>query len=550
MENNRDTHHQTFFRKWGSLFILGFALAIIIIDTTLLNVSLGTIIREFNTDIQSIQWVITAYALTLAALTITGGRIGDLFGRKRMFLTGAVIFAIGSFLASVSTSVPTLLLGESLIEGVGAALMMPATASLLVANFHGKDRAVAFGVWGGIAGASSAIGPILGGYLTNNFSWRWGFRINVGVVLVLLLLSFLIHEGSIQRKRSQLDLLGVIFSSLGLLGIVFGIIESSTYGWIFPKESFLLFGEPVTFFGLSIISFILLLSSLVLLLFFAWEQYIEKKGKTPLVSLSIFKNRMFSVGVLTTAVISLGMVGTIFVLPVFLQSVLQLDAFNTGLALLPLSLSILIMAPLSGILSNKIPTKYIILTGLILDVIGMIVLAASLSVNATTTSLIPGLVIFGIGMGMVMAQVSNLTLSAVPVELAGEASGINNTLRQVGSSLGSAIIGAALLSGLTANLTSGITTSAIIPQQLKAEFANVVTKQTSNVEFGGGAKISSTLPKPISDEITTISHQATVNAAKDSILLGSVFAGIGFLIALFLPNKKKSSSEGSIPGGH
>ena len=172
---------QSAFRKWGSLVVMSFAVLIIVIDTTLLNVSLGNIIRDLGTNIQSLQWVITSYSLTLAALTVTGGRLGDMFGRKKMFMLGAIIFAVGSFIASISTNFPMLLIGESIIEGIGAALMMPATSALLVANFKGRDRALAFGVWGGVAAGGAAIGPILGGYLATNFSWRWGFRINVFV---------------------------------------------------------------------------------------------------------------------------------------------------------------------------------------------------------------------------------------------------------------------------------------------------------------------------------------------------------------------------------
>src|SRR5437763_1846108 len=179
--------------KWGSLLVLSLALAIIIIDTTLLNVSLETLIRELHTTLQSLQWVISAYSLTLAALTVTGGRLGDIFGRKRMFMLGAFLFAVGSFIASISRSVPTLIAGESIIEGIGAAMMMPATASLLVAKYRGHDRALAFGVWGGVAAAASAIGPILGGFLTTHFSWRWGFRINVFVVAILLAGSVIIE---------------------------------------------------------------------------------------------------------------------------------------------------------------------------------------------------------------------------------------------------------------------------------------------------------------------------------------------------------------------
>src|SRR5213596_1372396 len=220
-------------RKWGTLMVLSLALAIIIIDSTLLNVSLKTLTRELHTTLQSLQWVISAYSLMLAALTVTGGRMGDLFGRKRMFMGGAIIFAIGSF----SRSVPVLLLGESIIEGIGAALMMPATASLLVSKYRGHDRAIAFGIWGGVAAAASAIGPILGGFLTTHYSWRWGFRINLFVVALLLVGSMIIDDAQ-ERAGKDIDWIGVLLSAAGLFFVVFGIIESESYGWLRARKPF------------------------------------------------------------------------------------------------------------------------------------------------------------------------------------------------------------------------------------------------------------------------------------------------------------------------
>jgi len=192
---------KTFLGKWGALMVLSLALAIIIIDSTLLNVSLSTLIRDLNTTLQKLQWVISAYSLMLAALTVTGGRMGDLFGRKRMFMTGAVIFVVGAFIASISHSFGVLLLGDSIVEGIGAALMMPSTAALLVAKYRGHDRAMAFGIWGGVAAAASAIGPILGGFLTTHYSWRWGFRINIAVVAVLLAGSRLVDDVQEEREK-------------------------------------------------------------------------------------------------------------------------------------------------------------------------------------------------------------------------------------------------------------------------------------------------------------------------------------------------------------
>ncbi len=530
--------------KWGMLVILSLALAIIILDTTILNVALSSIIRDLHTTIQKMQWVITAYSLTLAALTITGGRLGDLFGRKRMFVVGAVLFAIGSFLASISTNVEMLIAGEAIIEGIGAALMMPATSSLLVVNFRGRDRAVAFGIWGAIAGAAAALGPILGGYLATNYNWRWGFRINLVVIVALLIGSVLIPESRDDKQKKELDFVGVLLSALGMLSFVFGIIEASTYGWWKAKAVFVAFNHAINLPGnLSVVPLFILLGILILIGFGWWEVRRERLGHTPLVSMKLFQNRPFTAGVSTTVVLSLGQTGLIFALPVFLQAVRGFNAFQTGVALLPMALALLIVAPLSATLGKKIQPKLLINLGLLINIAAYLVLRLTLNVDTAAVNLIPGLAMFGIGMGLVMSQINNLTLSAVPLEQAGEASGVNNTLRQVGSTLGSAIIGTILIATLGNGLIKGVNESLIIPEALKPTISQAMQSQTSNVEFGGGAEIQQEIPVQIKDELTRIGHQATVNANKESLLYGALFALLGFLVSLLLPSAKATSKQ-------
>jgi len=526
---------QSPFRKWAGLGVLSLGLAIIIIDTTLLNVSLSTIIKDLHTDLQSIQWVITAYALMLAAFTITGGRLGDLFGRKKMFMFGAVVFAVGSFMASEAHMMRTMLLGESIIEGIGAALMMPATASLVVANFHGPDRAKAFGVWGGVAGASSAIGPLLGGYLTSHYSWRWGFRINILVAALVIIGSILfIKDSRDEQHKPTLDIGGIIFSALGLLGITYGIIESETYGWWKAKAIWSLGNYQFNLNGFSITPIAIALGIVFLVLFVLWERRVEEKGKMPLVYLDLFKNRQFTSGAVTVSILTLGMSGLIFALPIFLQAVKSLSAFDTGLAMLPLSLALLIMAPVSGALSKKIPAKYLIQAGLALDVIGMFILRAAIKVDMPVSHLIPGLALYGAGMGMVMAPISNLTLSAVPIQQAGEASGVNNTLRQVGSTLGAAIIGAAVLTSLTGSLAKGIQNSPAIPDAAKTQIAASVSGASSNVEFGDSS-IPEGTPDSIKNEISALVKQAAAQSTKDAYVYAAMIILIGFAVSQFLP---------------
>jgi len=525
-------------KQWLPVLVLSLALAIIIIDTTLLNVSLGTIIREFNTDIQSLQWVITVYALMLAAFTVTGGRLGDIFGRKKMFVLGAVIFALGSFIASISTNIPQLLLGESIIEGIGAALMMPATASLLMSGFTGRARALAFGIWGGVAGAASAVGPILGGYLTTHYSWRWGFRINVVVSLILVIGSFLVKEYKNTKRRPTLDWVGVFLSAIGLLAIIFGIIESSTYGWIHTTTPFTAGSIRIDLGWWSIVPVVLVIGILFLIAFLFWEKHVEARGRMPLVSLHLFQNLQFTSGMATTAVLTLGQTGMIFAIPVYLQGVLGKDAFNTGLALLPLSITLFISAPVSAVLSKKISPKYLIQFGLLCNTVALIIMAYSVSPTATTAGLFWGFVLFGVGTGIVMSQGSNLTLSAVAVADAGEASGVNNTFRQIGSALGSAIIGAVLLTTLTQQISNNVAHSTELPAELKATIGQALAHQSSAIEFSGHAQLPDSIPAAVQQEIVTLSQQATTTATTKALLYAAFFSALGIIVSLKLPKPK------------
>jgi EmrB/QacA subfamily drug resistance transporter len=535
-------------KKWGPLFVLSLALAIIILDTTILNVTLRTIILDLGTTIQKIQWVITAYSLVLAAFTITGGRLGDIFGRKKMFILGAVIFAIGSFLTSIAPNVGVLILGEAIIEGIGAALMMPATVSLLRSCYSGRDLAVAFGIWGGIASGAAALGPVLGGWLSSNYSWRWAFRINIFVVILLIIGSFWIHEAKNNDPRPKIDYPGILLSALGLLSLVFGFIEASTYGWWRIKEAFVVFGHTIHLGGFSPTPFFILLGVLILAIFGWWEKKVAERGNTPLVSLSLFKNRQFTGAALVTGAVSLSLAGLTFAIPVYFQVVLGLDPLHTGLAMLPMSVVILVAAPLSAWLGKHMYPKHIVQLGIILNIFGFFILTRTLYLGATEWSIAPGLMLFGFGMGLIMGQTNNLALSAVPVRESGEAAGVSNTFRQVGMSLGSAVIGSILISSLGANLSAGVAQSSIIPPGSKTEIANTISKHASDIEFGNTASFTN-IPREISQEIATISHQATINSDKTVFMWGMFFGFLALLLSMIIPRRHLAEGEVS-PVGH
>jgi EmrB/QacA subfamily drug resistance transporter len=523
--------------KWVPLLVMSLALCIIILDTTILNVTLRTIIQDLHTDIQKLQWVITAYSLMLAAFTITGGRLGDLFGRKKMFVLGAIIFAVGSFITSIAHSVGVMILGEALIEGIGAALMMPATASLLRSTYKGRDLAVAFGIWGGVIAASAALGPVIGGWFTTHYTWRWAFRINVVVAAILVLASALIKEYKDTEEKPSIDFMGVVLSALGMLSLVFGFIQSSTYGWWHEKAKLVLFGHAVNLGGISATPYFILLAIIILAVFYWWEGVRERAGKTPLVSQSLFKNSTFMSGSTLSGLLAVAQAGLSFSAPVYFQSVLNLSPIQTGIAMIPMTAVIFIAAPLSSFMAKTVSPKRIIQLGVFITLLGFVLMHESIYMGASQWMLAPGFAYFGFGFGLIFGQASNLTLSAVSVQQSGEASGVNNTLRSLGQTLGSAILGAVLITSLATQMTAGINKSKVIPDSAKPGIIQAVSSQTSNIEFGSGADLGSAqVPEAITKEITRIGHEATVEASKTSLIYGIVFIVLTMLVSFNLPN--------------
>jgi EmrB/QacA subfamily drug resistance transporter len=517
-------------RKWGGLAVLTLALAIIVIDQTLINVSLRTIVRDLHTTIHSLQWVITGYALTLSAFTIAGGRLGDLFGRKRMFMIGAVTFACGAIIASTAHTVAQLMIGASVVEGLGAAMMMPATTSLLLANFQGRERAIAFGVWGGVAGAAAALGPLVGGYLTTYYSWRYGYGINLVIVSLLLLFSWLVVDSRENVKRRKVDFVGIALSALGLASIVYGIVQSSTDGWFHAKGLADLFGHYVNLGTYSEVPFMIALGILILVIFAMWEYIVQLRGGLPLVSLKMFRNLPFVAGIVTLAIVAMGQFGAIFALPVFFQTVRGLTAFQTGLAFLPFSLAAFFSAPLAGALgSSKIRPKYIIVTGLLIDTLGIYLVHNGITATATAASLRLPLIIFGVGLGISFAQIINVTLSAVNVQEAGEASGISNTFRQIGATMGNAVIGSILIAALTSNYTADIRQSTALPAQLKPAIQRNVKAEVQSLGQSAPVAGKRPLPAPIMAELNRIKDDATARGVRHAFGYGVGIVAFGVL---------------------
>ncbi|MCU1397969.1 MAG: drug resistance transporter, EmrB/QacA subfamily [Acidimicrobiales bacterium] len=460
-------------RRWITLGIMSATVIIISLDTTVLNVAIPTILRDFHTTLPSLQWVITGYALTFASLLIIGGRLGDVFGHRRIFVIGACLFGTGSLIAALSQSVPQLVIGEAVIEGIGAALMMPSSLAILSRSFVGHERAVAFGLWGAVGGASAAFGPVVGGFLTSNYSWRWSFGINV-IIVPFAVIGALLFTPKLRLAgvRERLDIAGAVLIALGMALLVFGLSEGEAYGWLTPKRDIVLGGHdlwPATR-PVSIVAIAFVVAVGILYAFYRSSRRKERDDAQPLFEFSQLRNKAFRYGLITVAALSLGQLSLAFVLPVFLQEGRHLSAAENGLWQLPSGLCFLIGAQISSRLARKVPLVVIVRIGVVMTIAGFAYLALVISSSLQFWTLFPTYIMYGVGFGLAIPQITNIVLTDVEPEKTGAASGANNTAKQMGISLGVAVIGALLTSRMIASatgrvhdstgLSSGVRTSA------------------------------------------------------------------------------------------
>jgi len=427
------------------------AVAVVTLDTTILNVAIPTISHDLHTSLASLQWVIAGYSLTLGSLLIIGGRIGDVFGARRTFITGAVLFAAGSLIASLATSTPMLVLGEAVIEGIGASLLFPASLATLSTTFQDAARAKAFAVWGGVAGASAALGPVIGGWLTSDHSWRWGFRINVVVApLAALLVLVALPRDERRDRHARLDPGGAALLAAGLFLVVFALTEAPDHGWLANRGRGLALGSIRLWsasWSLSPVAAALPIAAVALVAFLRFERRQERVGRAPLITPELFATHGFGIGLVTAATVVMAQAGTMFVLAVFLQATHHLAAIAAGRWLLPVGLAVLVGAQLGGRGAAKTGPVSIVRVGIVVQFVGVVVAAAVLQTDIGWFTLAIALTLFGLGAGMASSQLTNVILAEVPRTYAGSASGVATTNNAVAAALGVAVLGGVLRLG-------------------------------------------------------------------------------------------------------
>jgi len=503
------------------LAVLSAAMFVYVIDTTLMNVSISALVEDLNTTVGQVQAAITLYTLTMASFMLTGGKLGDIWGSKRAFRIGLVIYGIGTTITAFAPTIGFVMFGWSILEGLGSALIVPAINTLVRANFKGSKRASAYGILFGVAAAGAAFGPLIGGWVTTYLSWRVAFGAEALIVLGVLLASGLITDAPAVIPKPKLDLVGVGLSVSGMGLFVFGILQTTSRGWQDPLV--------LSMIGLGI---------LLMGAFVWWVRKMEAEDRPALVHPSIFRHRTTSAGLPILSTQTFAQAGLLFLIPLFTQSILGFDALQTGITLLPLSIGVLLTSVLTPSLGQRIYPKYIIQVGLVLLFVGGLILAGSLEDATQASDMALGLFIGGLAIGLIVGQLPNLILSGVDAEEASEASGLQGTAQNLGMALGTAVIGTVILSVAMSSIGDGVTDSTVVPDTLKPQIQSALEGGLNTADAESVESEIAAAPADVQDELGTIYHDAAIDGFQGAILVGGIVALFGALLAFRLPKQK------------
>lgn len=503
--------------KWSIVIIACMAIFIIVLDSSAMNVAITTLVVELNTTLSTIQAIIALYALIIASFMLLGSKLQDILGRKKTFLVGLSIYATGTAIATLSINAGMLLIGWAVLEGIGAALILPATTTMVGAAYEGKDRITAFGIWGGIAAMGAAIGPIVGGIFTTYLTWRLVFGSELVFVAIIFIFRHYLSESRPTLKWKDLDKIGALLSIVSLILIVFGI---------------LLLTRPEYW---AYVAALVISGSVLFIIFLLWQRRRINKGLESLSDISLLKNRIFGLGNLNSIIQQIPLAGFLFIIPVFFQQVTKLNAFMTGVALLPASITILVFSLLGAKLSSILESKYILMIGFIISALGTYILGGTFNVNTQIIDIVPGTVVFGMGVGLLLSQLTNLTMSAARDDQESDAAGFLNAFKNLGYSMGTALIGVLLLLGILGGLTTGIESAGLT--------GNMTTPEIHDSLFNYVEKMQ-TVPPQIPPELvpqaTQIVESTISYSMKQTFNALALILLLGFITSIFLPKNRKT----------
>jgi len=510
-------------------------------DASSIPVAISAIVSDLDTDLSTIQAALVLFSVICAPLMLTAGTLGDIQGKRRVLRIGIALFGAGTVIAALSPHVAVFILGFSIIKALGAVLVVPTGAALLIANYKGSRRAIAFSFLGAFLAGATAATPLIMGTITKFLGWRYGYGLSAIVAVVVLLLSIRLTES--HRRSGMIDRFGIFLSLIGLGCIMLGATAAGRYGWWEARRPFILGGIEIAPFGLSVTPFMICAGVILMVLFFDWGERQQKKGKTPIVRLLLFHNVPYSAGVLVGALQIIGVAGLLFVIPVYLQSALGYDSFKTGLTLLPYTVALLVASLCSSVLIRWIAPKFLIQIALALMVVGLFVLAEMVNPQMTPTTLIFPLALYGVAAGLAASLIPNLTLSAADPRETGEASGAQEAASELGSGLGAAVIGAVLIASTWTGLVGGIAENAewkmdraeLRQSAIQLEDAERTWTPKDERDF------IASLPTEVQESIEQIVAKADTEALKDALLaiLGVVLMAL--LVSVFMSRRTETS---------
>lgn len=464
-------------KKWNVVFVLGCAQFVMVLDGTVMNVSISTVVDDLDTTVAAMQGAITFYTLTMAAFMLLGAKLGDVWGRRRAFVIGSCVYAVGSLVTALSPNVQTLFLGWSVIEGLGAVLVIPAIAALVADNYHGRDRVTAFAVVGAVSGAAVAAGPLIGGFVTTYFDWRYVFVAEVVIMLGVVLCARIITDAT-RRQPIRIDVLSVGLSSAGLVLVVLGMLQSKTWGWILPLKVPIIGGVSVAPLGISLTAWFIVAGVAFLALFIVRQRRLVRTARPPLLNVEMFTITSLRSGLAVLGAQYTVTAGLFFMVPVYLQMTLGLDALQTGIRIFPLSVALVLFSIVGTGLSKRMNPRTIVRIGQSLLVVSAFILLGSATSDLRGGLFALGMFLSGAALGLLASQLGNVNMSSVTEKETSEVGGLQGVFQNLGSSLGTALIGSILIGALSTSFAAGVTASDLpddTKQTVSASTQNGVT---------------------------------------------------------------------------
>lgn len=528
-------------KKWFVVIILACTQFVMVLDSTVMNVSISEVVADLNTSVSGLQAAITFYTLTMAAFMLTGGKLGDSWGRLRAFRIGAIIYALGSLITSLSPNLGTLLFGWSLIEGLGAVLVIPAIAALIAINYKGKDRIIGYTLIGAASGIAVAAGPLIGGYVTTYLSWRYVFAAETIIMAVVLLLSNRIQAEKRKTHVPKIDIPSVFLSASGMGLLIFGILQSKTWGWLIPKQIPQINGQDISPLGISLTAYLIILGAYVLYVFVKRQKRLESENKNPLLKVSMFSVSVLRSGLSVLSAQYLITSAVFFVMPIYLQMVLGLNALDTGMKIFPLSVAIVIFSAIGSRMVNKYSARQIVRVGQMSLVFGSLLVLGAINPEIKGFLFAAGMVVLGMGLGLLASQIGNVTMSSVPESQSSEVGGLQGTFQNIGASLGTALIGSVMIASLSSGFVNLVNQNPNISSEIKTDVSTQSSKGVpivSAAEVEQYAEEEAGLPAKEAESLSSDYLDSQLKSLKVSMFFVTFLGLISIALSKNIPNKK------------